>query len=157
MKNNRVLIAYGTRMSVTKENSLEIADVLRNKFDLSVDVVNLKNSPSLDIENYSNVIVGSGIRMGKWTKESLEFLKSIFENKRVAIFVSSVEAGDDKTYQKAFSRYILEILSKNPHFMPVATAAFGGRIMLKGLIFVDNRNIVKVREWAFNLGEIFRN
>ncbi|MFX0173618.1 MAG: hypothetical protein ACFE9L_17140, partial [Candidatus Hodarchaeota archaeon] len=87
----------------------------------------------------------------------LQFLKRDFEGKKVAIFVSSIEVGDVKTYKKAFSRYILEILSNHPHFKPVDTAGLGGRIKFKDLTFVDNRNIVKVREWAFQLDEIFRN
>jgi menaquinone-dependent protoporphyrinogen oxidase len=144
-------------MSVTQENSLEIASILQTNYGFEVDVINLKNSELPNLDTYANIVVGSGIRMGKWTKEPLQFLKNDLEDKKVALFVSSVEAGDEKTYEKAFSRYILEIIHKIPHFTPVATAAFGGRIRFKGFTFVDNRNIEKVREWALKLGEIYRN
>ena len=57
MNGNKVLIVYGTRMSVTQENSLEIAYIFRTKFGLKVDVINLKNSPLPNLEAYTNVIV----------------------------------------------------------------------------------------------------
>jgi menaquinone-dependent protoporphyrinogen oxidase len=155
MNNNKVLIVYGTRMSVTQEYSLEIANILKTTYDLDVDVINLKTDPFPNLENYTNFIIGSGIRMGKWTREPLQFLKNDFGGKNVALFVSSVKAGDEKTYEKAYAQYILEILSDKPHFSPVASAAFGGRIIFKGVTVIDNRNINKVRDWAFQIGKIF--
>jgi menaquinone-dependent protoporphyrinogen IX oxidase len=51
-------------MGAAAEAASEIATVLRKKYDLEVDVVDLKKSPSPDLERYKNIVIGSGVRMG---------------------------------------------------------------------------------------------
>ncbi|NMC58378.1 MAG: hypothetical protein GYA51_03180 [Candidatus Methanofastidiosa archaeon] len=70
-----VLIVYGSRYGCTEEVSKEIGKILE-KEGLSVSLVNLessKNAPK--IEEYDAFLVGSGIKIGKWTKETDNFLK----------------------------------------------------------------------------------
>jgi menaquinone-dependent protoporphyrinogen IX oxidase len=48
MKDNRILIAYGSRMGATEETASEIASILREKYRFEVDVVDLKKNPTPD-------------------------------------------------------------------------------------------------------------
>ena len=70
----RALIVYGTRYEATADTSEVIADVLRQK-GLEVKVVNAKKEKMRSVSEFELVIVGSGIRMGKWTKEPEKFLE----------------------------------------------------------------------------------
>ena len=74
--NDKVFICYGTRYGSAGEIAENIGEILRNR-GATVEVVNLKNDKVKDLETYDLVIVGSGIQMGKWTKEPLKFLKKI--------------------------------------------------------------------------------
>jgi len=155
MPDNRTLIAYGTRMGATAEAASEIAEVLRDNYGFEVDIVNLKENPSPNLERYRNVIVGSDVAYGKWVKAALRFLENSFEGKKVAIFVSSMMAGDPKSYDEASKRFVKDVLAKYPHIKPVAVEAFGGRIRFLGINFRDNLDMEKIRSWADGVGKKF--
>ena len=91
--NLKAIIVFGTRYGATKDTAKEIAKILKaKKFD--VKVVNIKEEKVKDIAEYRLVIVGSGVACGKWVNEVEDFLKKFrkdFENKKLALFVSSVE------------------------------------------------------------------
>lgn len=150
---DRTLIAYATRGGVTEEAASVIATVLRDKYGFEVDVVNLKKDPSPDLSRYGNVIIGSGVRIQRWYKEALRFLEKDFEGRRVAIFLSSLEAGDPKSHDDAITKYIKRVLAKYPHVKPVAAEAFGGRMKILGRTISDSRDMEKVRAWAEELGK----
>ena len=85
------LIVYGTRYGATASTSEEIAKVLREE-DFNVRVVNAKDERVEDIAEYELIIVGSGMKINRWTKEPEQFLnkfKRELQHKKVAIFVSS--------------------------------------------------------------------
>jgi menaquinone-dependent protoporphyrinogen oxidase len=85
------LIAYGTRYGATAGTSEEIAKMLREE-GINVWVANVKEEKVNDISEYELIIVGSGIKIDRWTKEPENFLKKFkkeLRNKKVAIFVSS--------------------------------------------------------------------
>ena len=67
-------------------------------------MVNLKKNSAPDLSQYGNVIVGSGVRIGKVYKEALRFLEKDFGDKRVAFFLSSAEAGDAKSHDEAIAK-----------------------------------------------------
>jgi menaquinone-dependent protoporphyrinogen IX oxidase len=108
MTDNKTLIAYVSKGGVTEEAASVIANVLQEKYGFNVDVINLRKNSSPDIAQYSNVIVGCGVRMQKVYKEALNFLeKNDFTDRRVAIFLSSLEPKEE-----AESKYIKRILEK---------------------------------------------
>ena len=86
---NKTLIAYASKGGATEEAAKIIADGLKSKYDLDVDVVNLRKDKKKlsNLDQYTNVVVGSGIRQGKGYNEALDFLKQDFGDKRVAFFV----------------------------------------------------------------------
>jgi menaquinone-dependent protoporphyrinogen IX oxidase len=78
MSSDKTLLAYVTKGGVTEESARVIADVLRDKYGLEVDLINLKKTSSPDLAQYKNVIVGSGVRIGKVYQEALKFLEKDF-------------------------------------------------------------------------------
>lgn len=153
MTDNRTLIAYGSKMGATEETASEIASVLREKYRFEVDVVDLKKNPTPDLTQYRNIVIGSGVRIGSWNGRALKFLHNEFEGKKVAVFVSSMMAGNPNTYDGAFTKFIKDVLGTHARFEPVATAAFGGRLKILGMTLSDNRDTEKIRAWADELGK----
>ena len=72
--NEKVLICYGTRYGSAGEIAEHIGETLQGHGAV-VDIINLKKDKVNHLEDYDIIVVGSGIQMGKWTKESLKFLK----------------------------------------------------------------------------------
>lgn len=130
----KALIVYGTRYGATASTSEDIAEVLRQKgFD--VNVVNAKKDKIKDINDYDLFIVGSGIKIHKWTKEPENFIKKYqkeLAKNKVALFVccGSAEPLDDKedkaaAIEKARTKYLKEKAAKY-HLQPIALGLFGG-------------------------------
>lgn len=150
--NGDVIIAYETKSGVTGESADIIAGVLRGKYGLSVDVVNLKENPKPDLERYKSIFIGSGIRMGRWYGKAKKLLKGNFEGRNLIVFVSACSAGDPKSHDEAVGKYLNDVLAKYPAVKPFATAAFGGRMKMLGKIQSDTCNPDKVRAWAEEVG-----
>jgi menaquinone-dependent protoporphyrinogen oxidase len=129
----KVLIVYGTRYGATESTAAEIAKVLRAE-GLEVAVVNARKETVRDISPYDLVIVGSGMQMGKWTKEPEQFLEQFAKElagKKVAIFVSSAVQAllehEKKTEEIAANRKAyLEEKAEKYHLRPVSLIIFGG-------------------------------
>src|SRR4030066_582297 len=98
----KTLIVYGTRYGATAGTSEEIAKVLREEgFD--VKVANLKEEKIKDISEYEFIVVGSGMRIFRWTGEAENFLKKFqkeLSQKKVAIFVSSMKVAWEREGKK---------------------------------------------------------
>ena len=62
------LIVYGSRYGATRGTSEEIARVLRDE-GIEVRVVNLKEEKVDDISEYELIIIGSGMKIDRWTKD----------------------------------------------------------------------------------------
>ncbi|HEX9261708.1 MAG TPA: flavodoxin domain-containing protein, partial [Candidatus Bathyarchaeia archaeon] len=128
----RTLIVFGTRYGATTRTSEEIAKVLREEgFD--VRVADAKEEKIKDISEYELVIVGSGMRMGKWTTEAEDFLKKFqkeLEQKKLAIFASTmktVSEREGKTEDVAKMRKdALEDKVSQYDLHPIALGFFGG-------------------------------
>lgn len=147
----KTLIAYATKGGVTGESARVIADVLRQKYGFEVDVFDLKKTSTPDIAQYKNVIIGSGIRMGRWYKRARKMLEHDYTGKNVVLFVSACSAGDPEKHGEAVKSYLDNMLAKFPHVKPVAVQAFGGRMKMFGKV-VDNCDPDKVRTWAEDIG-----
>jgi menaquinone-dependent protoporphyrinogen IX oxidase len=139
----KTLIVYGTRYGATAKTAEEIAEVLRNK-DIEVKISNAKDEKIRDLSEYDLVIVGSGIKAFRWTKEPKSFLKKFrkeLRQKKVALFVCAgtwpliAEGGplndnkDDKSNplseEKSFKRF-LENVAEDNNLTPVSLGLFGG-------------------------------
>jgi menaquinone-dependent protoporphyrinogen oxidase len=124
----KALVIYGTRYGTAKEISEKIADMLMHE-KLDVDIINSDNKTDIDVENYDLVVVGSGIKMGKWTKNTLNFLKKYrkqLSNRKVALFVSCGAANEEKRKAEAQEKYLDNITQKYLDTNPISTGLFGG-------------------------------
>ncbi len=147
----KTLVAYASKSGATEQTAQTIADVLRSKYQLEVDLINLKKGfPAL--ASYKNVVVGAGVRGGKVYGETLEFLKENFGDRKVAFFVCCGGAGDPKKYEDSCNKYVINVLANYPNLKPVASEAFGGRMKILGKTIFDNIDSSKIRAWAEILG-----
>ena len=130
----KALVVYGTRYGATASTSEIIADLLREE-RFEVRVVNAKEDKVQSISEYELIIVGSGIKMGRWTKEPEKFLKKFqkeLAEKKLALFVSCGAAhpltkGEEKTKETEDARrkYLEEKVAKY-NLNPIASGLFGG-------------------------------
>jgi len=155
MDGNKTLVAYETKGGATEEAAQKIAEVLRSKYGLEVDLVDLKVQKVPDLAQYRNVVLGGGVRAGKVYNKALKFLENDLSGKHVAFFVSSGQAGAPASYEKAKVKFVEDTLANYPKINPVATEAFGGRIRILGKTVMDNRDMPKVEAWAEELGKKF--
>jgi len=87
----RVLIAFGSRYGSTEEIASRLAGFLGEE-GVEATVLDVKKErrwPSL--EGYDGVLVGSGVKISKWMREPLEFLRRKRDElvgRRLALFVS---------------------------------------------------------------------
>jgi menaquinone-dependent protoporphyrinogen oxidase len=103
----KALLVYGTRYGATADTSEIIADVLRQE-GFEVRVVDAKKGKVQSISEFELVIVGSGIKFGRWTKEPERFLGKFqkeLSKKKVALFVccgstNPLTEGEEKTKEK---------------------------------------------------------
>lgn len=142
------LVAYSTRYGATAGTAEEIAKVLRQD-DFDIRVVDLKKGKVKDISEFELVIIGGGLKMGKWTGESDAFLKSFQKDlaqKKVAVFVSSAvkslyeRKGKAEDLQKFKKQYLEdEALKYNLH--PIALGLFGGVMDKNKMGFIFRRTL----------------
>ncbi len=143
----RTLVVFGTRYGATAGTSEEIARVLREEgFD--VRVVNAKKEKIRDISEYGLIVVGSGMRMGKWTDEADDFLKKFrkeLEQKKLAIFAStmkSVSEREGKAEDVAkMRRTALEDKVAQYNLNPIMLGFFGGVMNYNKMGFLFKRTM----------------
>ena len=125
----RALIVYGTRYGSTAEISNEMAKTLRER-GLDVDVIDAKKGRVGKAEDYDLFLVGSGIKMGKWTGEPLKFLeknRDALASKPVALFVSCGSVDDPDQAEKGRTEYLDEVADRYPMLKIVSKGFFGGK------------------------------
>ncbi len=118
MSDKKILIAFATRYGGTGLIARELASELK-KLNIKTTVYDLKNDKSKNwpsINEYDGIIVGSGIKMGRWMKEPQKFMK-IHKNiltrkdKILSIFVSCGKSLED--YDDAIQQYLINFKEKN--------------------------------------------
>lgn len=157
MSQNRTLIAYESKQGASEDTSRRIAEVLRGKFGLEVDLVDLNVQKTPDLAQYRNIVVGGGVRMGRVYSKVTEFLEgNDFSGKRVAFFASSAWGGTPgEYYDSAKKRFVENTLAKFPNIPVVAKEAFGGKIVYFKKRMVDNVDLSRAEAWALELGKLF--
>jgi len=143
----KALIYYGTRYGATKGTSEEIAKILREE-NFDVKVVNAQEEKIKDISEYGLIAVGSGVACGRWVNEAEDFLKEFrqeFENKKLALFVSSVEpisAKEGNTIEVAKMHKIdLEDRVSKYGLKPVSIGFFGGIVDFNRMGFLTRKGM----------------
>lgn len=173
----KVLVLYGTRYGTAAEIAEEIGREIEAQ-GIEVKVQDTMRINETDIDPYDLLVVGSGIKIGKWTKKSLKFLKDnkkALSQKKVAIFVTCGAANKLETRQEGQNKYLDEVAEKYLINKPVATGLFGSKFdpdTNGGLLYkitmrsikkdlekqgldtsqpMDYRNWEEIRSWARKL------
>ncbi|RLF96349.1 nitric oxide synthase [Thermococci archaeon] len=129
----KALIAYGTRYGSTTDIANKMGEILTEE-GIDVKIVNLAEEKIDDVSNYDLIIIGSSIKIGSWTKKSLEFLErfeSDLSKKKTAFFVSCLDANDPKKCKEARENYLEKVAKKYPSIRPYKLGLFGGVIDMK--------------------------
>ncbi|MCL5877462.1 MAG: flavodoxin domain-containing protein [Candidatus Bathyarchaeota archaeon] len=163
----KALVVYGSRWGGTVDVAQTIAKALTQE-GFSVDVVDAKKSPQ-SIEGYDFIIVGSGLRADRWTKEALCFLETnapALRTKKTALFVScSMADRKDAGYETGKKRY-LDAIATQYALTPISMGYFGGLmdfsyshgLLVDIIVRINRRNLRKngldtakvhdTRDWA---------
>lgn len=164
--NDRVLVAYDSRLGSTAEVAAYIGSVLGEE-GASVDVVQIDSVG--DIGQYDRVIVGSAIRYDRWLPEATAFVTANREalgRVPVALFFTclALASGSPKGERKAasYAEQLRKLLGEAPD---VQVGGFAGvldpsrgplwtRVLLRVIALVsgiapgDYRNWDAVRTWT---------
>ncbi|MHA2252082.1 MAG: flavodoxin domain-containing protein [Candidatus Kariarchaeaceae archaeon] len=120
MSNNKrknILIAYGSRYGSSFEISKEISRILVQE-GFIVEIIDLiEDRKNLSIDNFDGIIVGSGIRIGKWTKKTIQFLRNnnddfLKNNLLLGVFASSLLASDPSLYEWSKQKFVISVLDE---------------------------------------------
>ena len=174
----KALVAYSSNTGVTAEIAMRIGEVLSSE-GFTVDLSDLKREKP-NPEGYDLVLVGSGIKMGQWIKESKQFLEVNHERLlgKTALFVSCADAAVPQKKADAQSKY-LDAVAEMYDIEPVSTGLFAGcfkwnkynffvKQLVKGILKedgvigvntsepLDYRDWTQIETWAMELAEKVR-
>jgi menaquinone-dependent protoporphyrinogen oxidase len=122
----KILVVYGTRWGSTADIAKKIGQAFMNDRNTTDIVDAKKEKPTID--PYDLVVVGSGISMGKWTKETLSFLHdnaTHLRNKKTAFFVSCGLVLREGGIEKTRADYLAKV-AEEYKLNPLTYGAFGG-------------------------------
>ena len=152
----KIAICYGSRYGTTTSVVQEMTKVAEEA-GAQVDAIALKNHTlPTTLNEYDLVIIGSGIQIGKWTKEPLKFIENNLESlskQKVALFVVCWYAALPDSCDIAQSEYLDAISSEYPSLSPVSTGLFGGVIDFKKYNFVTKALVKRVVKKRMPEGE----
>lgn len=128
----QVLILFGTRYGTTKEISDRIQNISQ-ELGMITESYDLEKYKSKDIPpllEYDGIIIGTGIKMKKWTKGVRRFVQNrkleLFNNQnKLGFYVCCGEAADKSKIDNAINTYITSKL-QNLGIKPALIDAFGG-------------------------------
>jgi menaquinone-dependent protoporphyrinogen oxidase len=124
MSEKKILLAYGTRYGATESTIRKMAEWMKEE-GYETEFVNLRKTKAKEwpkVEEFDGIIVGSGIRMDRWTKEATAFLVRnkeffIINKEKIAVFVSCGTAAEKK-FEEARRKFLKEHFEKHelPNF-----------------------------------------
>lgn len=124
----RILVAYASKSNATAIHAAAIAGALRGA-GRDADMVDLREAGKPDLGPYSAVVVGSGVRIGRWYGPARRLLKrKELATKRVALFVAcGMLAEDQSKCADAVRDYVDKVAAKRG-LAPVSARAFPGHM-----------------------------
>ena len=118
----KVLVAYGSRYGSTEEIARTIAETLQQE-GLNTQLLDLKRTKQKEwprLALFDAVLVGSGIKIGRWTGEASSFLKKHADELKTAkakglvvgVFVSCGMASTPEKRPEARQTYIEKVVTE---------------------------------------------
>ena len=112
LSDKKILIVYGTRFGSTEEVAEKMKEIFENT-GLITDLIDLKQVPESawpSLKDYNGVLLGSSIKIGRWMKEPITFLKKnvdFFKGELpFGIYVCSAYAADPEKRPEIRQEYI---------------------------------------------------
>jgi menaquinone-dependent protoporphyrinogen oxidase len=170
----KILIAYSSGYGATKEVAQEVALVLENEYQFSVDLHPLNYQEQL--REYDAIVIGSSVRADQPLATTRDFFAAHrldLLQKKVALFLVCLTASTLQGKEKVKKEYISQLLSRYPEISPISIEAFGGKVdfdrlnpVMQQLVqsvmkqagvdpnqSIDARNWQEIKEWARALAE----
>lgn len=164
----RVLVAYATKAGSTAEVAAEIGRVIGSRGGYTVDVRPVEQLEGID--GYDAVIVGSGIRAGRWLPEAMRFVETYQDALRrapVALFAVCLTMREDTEESRSEVAAYLDPVREL--VQPVDVGLFAGAMDYSSLPFIlrllmkamkapqgDFRDWEAITSWAVDVGETLK-
>jgi|GEM_PF-139903 len=154
----KILIAYASVSGSTGEIAQAIGEVISDEPDITVQVSPVGDI--VDVADYSAVVIGSSIRVGKWLPEAVGFLQThqdALSQVPVAYFTTCLTMVDDTAEnRRTVLAYMEPVLQSAPQIKPVALGLFAGSLDPARQMFMqakaapqgDYRDWAAIRSWA---------
>lgn len=143
----KVLIAYSTTDGHTLKICERIGQVIE-QHEHEVEVRQLGNDASINIESYDKIVIGASIRYGKHQPSVHRFIeehRAQLENTRSAFFSVNVVARKPQKNLPTTNPYMQKFL-KQISWQPYLTAVFAGKINYPIYKFWD-RQVIRFIMW----------
>lgn len=109
---DRILIAYASKTNAAALHAGAIAGVLKGA-GREVDLVNLRETRKPELDRYDGVVIGSGVRIGRWYGPARRLLKrKELDTMKIALFVACGMACDEDKVNEAVEKLIVPMASK---------------------------------------------
>ena len=142
---NKTIIIYSSVDGHTKSICEKINSFQKNR---NIEIISLNEAFDIDLNQYSQIIIGASIRYGKYKKELFSFIennKNILNSKKNAFFsVNVVARKPDKNLPKT-NPYIQKFLETSA-WSPQLIDVFAGKIEYPKYNIFD-RSIIKFIMW----------
>lgn len=138
----KTLIAYSTTHGCTEKTAVE----LKKQLEGEVELINLKNNPNPDLQNFDRIIIGGSIHAGQIQKRVKEFCSKnleLLKLKELGLFICCMEQGE--TGQKQ----LLDAYPEELHQIAKSAAVFGGEFDFRKMNFLEKlvvKKVAKVKE-----------
>ena len=164
----KILVAYATKAGSTAEVAAEIGRVMESKSGCQVDVRPVGRLDGVD--GYDAVLIGSGIRGGKWLPEAMKFVeknRDALGRVPVALFTVCLTLRDDTEENRRMVAAYLDPVREL--VQPVEVGLFAGAMDPSKLPFIlrllmkamkapqgDFRDWEAIRAWASQVCDSLR-
>jgi len=133
----KTLIVYATRHGCTEKCALK----LQNSFAGETQLLNLKKSAKINLNDFETIIIGGSIHAGQIQKKVKNFCQKnsdLLKTKKIGLFVCCMEEGEKaaKQLEEAFPTELLKHAS--------AIGIFGGEFNFEKMNFLERAAIRKI-------------
>ncbi len=133
----KTLIIYSTTDGQTKRICDRIIEFSKNKSE--INLCEIENAPSIDLDHYRKIVIGASIRYGKHNPLVYKFVRAnrdALEKKSTAFFTVNVVARKKEKNQPDTNPYMKKFLELSG-WRPDKLAVFAGRIDYPSYRFLD--------------------